>query len=218
MQLEIERWGRVPYGRALELQKQAVEDRRAGRTPDRLLLLEHPPVVTCGRSTHPENLRVPESELLARGIDLHHVARGGDVTYHAPGQLVGYPIVDLEARGEPDVVAWLRRLEHGLILSLAELGVSAERATGKTGVFAAGSAPLRKLASIGVGLRGWVTWHGFALNVTLDLSGFDVIVPCGLADVEMSSVAHELGVDAGAALFERSVDVVAGVFGRELDR
>lgn len=201
MSFQVEWLGAVPYGQALELQKQAVEDRAAGRTPDRLLLLEHPPAVTLGRSTKPENLLVPESEMQARGIEIHRVARGGDVTYHGLGQLVGYPIVDLAARDQKDVVAWLRTMEEVLIEALASFSLPACREPGKTGVFLPGTTPLRKIASIGVGVRRWVTWHGFALNVTLDLREFEVIVPCGLEGVEMTSVAREIGQD-GPALFD----------------
>jgi len=188
------------------LQRQAVADRIAGRRGDRLLLLEHPPVVTLGRSTKPAHLKLGEVELRARGIELFEVARGGDVTYHAPGQLVGYPILDLDAPGRRDVHAHLRHLELGLIEALEELGLPACRRPGWTGVFvdrsewasarhagsASGSDRERKIASIGVGLRRWVTFHGFALNVSIDLSGFELIVPCGLAEVEMTSVDAEL--------------------------
>jgi len=211
MSLEVEWLGPLPYGRALDLQKQAVEDRAAGRTPDRLLLLEHPPAVTLGRSTKPENLLVPESELQARGIEIHRVARGGDVTYHGLGQLVGYPIVDLAARGAKDVVAWLRLMEEALIDALGAFGVDGAREPGKTGVFIPRTEPLRKIASIGVGVRRWVTHHGFALNVTLDLSEFEVIVPCGLEGVEMTSVAVELD-EPDADLFGRVRDRVASSF------
>jgi lipoate-protein ligase B len=174
-----------------------------------VLLLEHPPVVTLGRSTRPENLRVSPAELEARGVAVHEVARGGDVTYHGPGQLVGYPIVDLLARGECDVHRHLRRLESVLIEALAALGLAAGRVEGWTGVFVPQADPPRKLASIGVGLRGWVTYHGFALDVTMDLAGFDAIVPCGLEGVEMTSVARELGRAPDAELFDRARVAVA---------
>ncbi len=189
--LEVAWLGTVPYGEALDLQKAAVEDRRAGRTPDRLLLLEHPPTVTRGRSAQPGHLRVPVAELAERGIELHDVARGGDVTYHGPGQLVGYPILDLAARGARDVTAHLRRIEQALIDALAGLGLGGERVDGWTGVFVPGAEPPRKIASIGVGLRGWVTYHGFALNVDTAAEDWDVIVPCGLHGVSMTSVAAE---------------------------
>jgi lipoyl(octanoyl) transferase len=187
--------GLVPYGEALALQEQQLVARQTGREGDVVLLLEHPPVVTLGRSTRRENLLASPDELAARGIELHEIARGGDVTYHAPGQLVGYPIVDLAARDARDVHAFLRQLEEALIEALATLAIAAERVEGKTGVFVQRKAPgerLRKIASIGIGVRRWVTWHGFALNVSLDLSGFDVIVPCGLEGIDMTSVAAEL--------------------------
>ena len=215
MTLDVQWLGTVPYARGLELQKQALEDRAAGRAPDRLLLLEHPPVVTLGRSSRPENLLVPEAELLARGIEVHRVARGGDVTYHGRGQLVGYPVVDLDARGGADVVAWLRQLEEILIDALAAVGVTGTREPGKTGVFVPSADPLRKIASIGVGVRRWVTTHGFALNVTLDLAEFDVIVPCGLQGVEMTSVARERPGDA-SGLFGGVREAVTAAFQRGL--
>ncbi len=195
--LSIEWLGRVPYADALSIQREAVADRLAGRTPDRLLLLEHPAVITLGRSTDRANLRCDEAQLREAGTELFEVGRGGDVTYHAPGQLVGYPIIDLNALGRRDVHAHLRTLEAGLIAALDELGVEARRVPGWTGVFVdraanvTGAGRERKLASIGVGVRRWVTFHGFALNVTIDLAGFDSIVPCGLRDVEMTSVALE---------------------------
>lgn len=197
-ELSVEWLGEVAYGEALELQQTAVADRLAGRTRDRLLLLEHPAVVTLGRSTDPENLRESPDRLRELGIDVFEVGRGGDVTYHAPGQLVGYPIVDLDAPERRDVHDHLRRLEAGLIDALEELGLPASRVPGWTGVFvdrsrsAAPGGAERKIASIGVGIRRWVTFHGFALNVSLDLAGFDAIVPCGLQGVEMTSVAREL--------------------------
>ena len=187
--LRVEWWGRVPYGEALALQERAVEARRRGAEPDRLLLLEHPPVVTLGRRADGSTLRTPREVLEARGVPVLEVARGGDVTWHGPGQLVGYPILDLAARGEADVRGYLRRLEAVLVEALSALGVAADTLPGKTGVFVAGAEPPRKLASIGVGLRGWVCWHGFAWNVTPVLAGFADIVPCGLHEVTMTSVA-----------------------------
>jgi lipoate-protein ligase B len=210
--IQIDWLGRVPYGDALALQHEAVAARRAGGCGDRLLLLEHPPVVTLGRSSRPENLLTPRAQLLARGVEVHEVARGGDVTYHGPGQLVGYAIVDLAARGLADVHAFLRALEASLVQAAGELGVAAGTLPGMTGVFVAGSAPPRKLASIGVGMRRWVTFHGFALNATLDPADFGDIVPCGLHGVEMTSLARELGEPAGAAFFERARAAVTRVF------
>jgi lipoate-protein ligase B len=211
--LSVEWLGTRPYADALAFQETAVRDRLAGRSPDRLLLLEHPQVVTLGRSADPDNLKLGEDELRAAGVDLFEVGRGGDVTYHAPGQLVGYPIIDLDALGRRDVHAHLRSLESALIDSLEEIGVPSMRIPGWTGVFVdreRSSRPdgrERKIASIGVGVRRWVTFHGFALNVTIDLAGFEAIVPCGLRDVEMTSIEIELA---------RRADV--GVLGRdELD-
>ncbi len=204
--LSVEWLGRVAYSAGLELQAKAVEARRNGVAGDRLLLLEHPPVITLGRSAREANLLLSREVLADKRIDVHEVPRGGDVTYHAPGQLVGYLVVDLKARGETDVHLFLRRIEGALIESLEGCGLRARSVPGRTGVFIAedaGSAkiPSRKIASIGVGLQHWITFHGFALNVTLDLAGFDAIVPCGLADVKMTSVARELergplGLDA----------------------
>jgi lipoate-protein ligase B len=195
--------GETSYADALALQHQAVADRLSGRTRDRLLLVEHPKVITLGRSTDRANLRFGEARLRELEIELFEVGRGGDITFHAPGQLVGYPIVDLDALDRRDVHAHLRSLEAGLIEALDELGVPARRMPGWTGVFVDRSrsawrdGPERKIASIGVGVRRWVTFHGFALNVTIDLLGFDPIVPCGLRGVDMTSVAVELAREEG---------------------
>jgi len=213
--LQIEWLGALRYGDALERQLAALAERRRGG-PDRLLLLEHPSVITLGRSARPEHLRSAPAVLAARGVELFEVARGGDVTWHGPGQLVGYLIVDLAARGTPDVSAWLRRIEAALIEALGALDVAARRIPGLTGVFLAGGGRPRKIASIGVGLRGWISWHGFALNATPDLAGFDDIVPCGLSDVAMTSVAEALGVAPTQALFERTRGAVAAAFERSL--
>jgi lipoyl(octanoyl) transferase len=214
MSLAIRELGQVSYADALALQDELVAARRRGACPDTLLLLEHPPVVTLGRRARGEHLLLGEEELAARGIAVHEVARGGDVTYHAPGQLVGYPIVDLTARDARDVHAWLRTLEELLGAALAALGVPWRRMPGWTGVFVedAEAVPPRKIASIGVGVRGWVTLHGFALNVDLDLAGFDAIVPCGLSAVEMTSVARELGSNAPSDLATRARDAVRSAF------
>jgi lipoate-protein ligase B len=212
--LQVEWLGRVPYAEALALQEARVAEVRAGRAGDALLLLEHPPVVTLGRSARPENLLQSPGALAERGVELYEIARGGDVTWHGPGQLVGYAILDLQARGRADVHRFLRDLESGLIDALEKLGLAAEIRSGMTGVFVAPSAPPRKIASIGVGLRGWVTWHGFALNVDPDLAGFDAIVPCGLQGVEMTSLARELGEAAPADLPARSREAVADAFAR----
>ncbi len=212
--LEIRRLGRVDYADALELQQRCVAERRAGDGPDTLLLLEHPPVLTLGRGASERHVLAGPDELAARGIRLHRVSRGGDVTYHGPGQLVGYLVVDLAARGERDVVAFLRAMESALGRALDTLGVAWRTLPGMTGVFAGAPPhdPPRKLASIGVGVRGWVTYHGFALNVDLDPRDFDAIVPCGLAGVRMTSLARELGEGAPSDLAERARDAVSEAF------
>ncbi len=213
--LAVEWLGRVSYAEALRRQAARLAEVRAGAAGDVLLLLEHPSVVTLGRGARPENLLESPEALRARGIDVHEVARGGDVTWHGPGQLVGYAIVDLDARGRRDVHRFLRDLEGGLVDALEKLGLAADVRPGMTGVFVAGSEPPRKIASIGVGVRGWVTWHGFALNVEPDLSdGFGAIVPCGLRGVEMTSLARELGTAAPVDLAERAREAVAEAFRR----
>lgn len=185
--LVVRELGRVSYGEALELQRRLAEERIAGSIPDTLLLLEHAPVVTLGRGWRGSSLPVEPDALRRRGIEVHEIERGGDVTYHGPGQLVGYPILDLQ-RHKPDLHWYLRQLEEVLIAALGDLGIPAERNPGFTGVWTRG----RKIASIGIHVRQWVTWHGFALNVTTDLSAFDLIVPCGIPNVVMTSVAREL--------------------------
>jgi lipoyl(octanoyl) transferase len=172
--------GLVPYQEALALQRAAASARLAGTIPDVLLLCEHPPVITLGRSAKPEHV------LSTHGVELHEVERGGDVTFHGPGQLVGYPILDL-TNYKKDLHWYLRQLEAVLITTLAHFDIPAERRQGLTGVWTNG----RKIASIGVHARSWVTWHGFALNVTTDLSYFDLMVPCGIQGVEMTSIARE---------------------------
>ena len=182
------RMGRVAYADALAYQRDLAARRISGEVPqDVLLLVEHPPVVTLGRSAKAANLTAPRELLAARGVELFDVERGGDVTFHGPGQLVGYPIIDL-ARHKQDLHWYLRAVEDVMIRALGALDIAAERNVGLTGVWTAG----RKIASIGVHARQWVTWHGFALNVTTDLSYFDLIVPCGIAGVTMTSVEREL--------------------------
>src|SRR4051812_35378290 len=207
----------MPYADALTLQRAVARARIAGEIgEDLLLLVEHPPVVTLGRSSKERHLLASPALLAARGVELFEVERGGDVTFHGPGQLVGYPIVDLK-RHKRDLHWYLRQVEEALIRAVAPLGIVAERSAGRTGVWTRG----RKLASIGVHARDWVTWHGFALNVTTDLSYFDLMVPCGIAQVEMTSVARELDDPAGRAdLLSQRVrrEVVSGfvdVFGLE---
>jgi lipoyl(octanoyl) transferase len=201
------RLGTVPYAVALELQRDLARRRIAGEIDeDLLLLLEHPPVVTLGRTAKGAHIVSSPDRLRARGVEVYEVERGGDVTFHGPGQLVGYPIFDLK-RHRRDLHWYLRQVEEALIIALAESGIDAERNVGYTGVWTRG----RKIASIGVHARDWVTWHGFALNVTTDLSFFDLIVPCGIPQVQMTSVTSEL---RSAVTMDHVCDMVTRAFGQ----
>lgn len=183
--------GRVPYEEATRLQERLVDLVRRGEAGDTLLLLTHPPVITLGRGAHVDNVVIPDDERVRRGIALHEAGRGGDVTYHGPGQLVGYPIVALR-KDRRDAHRYLRDLEEGLIGTAAAFGVTASRVSGLTGVWVGDA----KLAAIGVRIgTGWVTSHGFALNVGRDLSGFDAIVPCGIQGKSVTSLARLLDRD-----------------------
>ena len=179
----------MPYAEALELQEELRERARPAARPETILLLEHPDVITYGRSAKDGNTLQSDTDLRRLGYDVFRVNRGGDVTWHGPGQLVGYPILDLTRHGS-DVHLYLRALESVLITALADFGLAAQRRDGFAGVWLD---ERRKIASIGVGLRRWLTLHGFALNVDCDLSRFGAIVPCGLAGVEMVSMASSLG-------------------------
>jgi lipoate-protein ligase B len=202
--LDVVLAGRVPYRAALEWQRALAQERLAGRCHDLLLLLEHDPVVTLGRIAESGHLLRPD------GIDVVEVERGGDVTYHGPGQLVGYPILDL-TQFRQDLHWYLRTLEEALIHGLAGLGIAAGRESGRTGVWTSG----RKIASIGVHVKRWVTWHGFALNVTTDLAAFDRIVPCGIPGVVMTSVEREAGRGTGdGSVWDRTIESVIGGFER----
>lgn len=177
-----------PYAEVLSLQRELAADRIDGTlSSDTLILVEHPPVITLGRRKDDNKLPVTAEFLASRGIELFEVERGGGVTFHGPGQLVGYPIFDLRQHRE-DLHWYLRQVEHALISALAVFGIPGERSAGYTGVWTRG----RKIASIGVHARSWVTWHGFALNVTTDLSYFGLMTPCGIEGVEMTSIAREL--------------------------
>jgi lipoyl(octanoyl) transferase len=215
-QLWTVRLGRMAYGEALELQRAAARARITGAVPqDLLLLVEHEPVVTMGRTAKQRNLTASPELLAARGVQLFEVERGGDVTYHGPGQLVGYPIVDLK-RHKQDLHWYLRQVEEALIVAIGEHGLSGERSAGYTGVWTRGPAggashPPRKVASIGVHARDWVTWHGFALNVTTELTYFDLIVPCGIPGVDMTSMSRELGMPVA---MREAEDAAARAFGR----
>lgn len=181
-------YGLRGYAEMLDLQRAAARARISGEIDqDLLLLVEHPPVVTLGRSSKDAHLLSDPEALRGRGVEVFEVERGGDVTFHGPGQLVGYPIIDLK-RHRQDLHWYLRQVEEVLIRALATLDIEAGRVSKYTGVWTGG----RKIASIGVHARDWVTWHGFALNVTTELSYFDLIVPCGIPDVRMTSVEREL--------------------------
>lgn len=180
--------GGVRYADAMALQSRLVEQRRAGAIRDTLLLLEHPPVITLGRGSDRAHLLADEDERSRLGIELHECGRGGEVTYHGPGQLVGYPIIALE-RSRRDAHRYLRDLEAALRDAVGDLGLETETVAGLTGVWVGNE----KLAAIGVRLStGWITSHGFALNVDNDLSGFSTIVPCGLTRHGVTSLAHHL--------------------------
>jgi lipoyl(octanoyl) transferase len=211
--LEVRRLGTVPYAEALELQRELVAERRAGRVPDLLLLLEHPHVITLGTSARAEHVLVGDDERRLLGIELHETGRGGDVTYHGPGQLVGYPILDLKP-DRCDLHRYVRDIEEVLIRALSDFGIAAGRKAGLTGVWVGGE----KVAAIGVRVSsGWITSHGFALNVRTDLAYFDAIVPCGIRDYGVTSLAR-LVDDAPslAAVSERVAARFAEVFERRL--
>src|SRR5258706_15914870 len=198
----------VAYGDALKLQKEFVEQRKAGEIPDQLLLLEHPPVITLGVRTRNDRSHIvaaPET-LEEAGVEVFESGRGGDVTYHGPGQLVGYPILDLKP-DRCDVHRYVRDLEEVLIRTAADYGISAGRVDGLTGVWVGAD----KLAAIGVRIARWITSHGFALNVTTDLEYFNLIVPCGIADRGVTSLSRLLGRPVDRAEVE---DRIASHFSR----
>ncbi len=202
--LGIARLGAVDYAAALALQDAIVAARMRGATGDMLVLLEHPHVFTLGRGADERFV----THRIA-GVPIHRVSRGGQVTYHGPGQLIAYPILRLDG-AERDVTRYLRKLEAVMIAALARVGIAAGRRAGMTGVWVGP----RKLASIGVGLRRWITLHGFALNVATDLAYFDAIVPCGIAGCQMTSVAREGRPDLSVAqVADLITEAFAGEFG-----
>ena len=204
---QLRELGRVDYGTALDLQRRLVAERKEGAIPDQLLLLEHPHVITLGRNGHLQNLLAGEEILRRAGISFYPTDRGGDITYHGPGQLVGYPIIDLR-EWKRDVGAYVRGVEQAIIDTLADFGIAAGRIPKLTGVWVGE----RKIAAIGVHISRWVTSHGFALNVTTDLSYFQYIVPCGLTK-PVTSMA-QLGTTTDLTEVSRSL---AAHFGRVFD-
>jgi lipoyl(octanoyl) transferase len=187
-ELAVHRLGRIGYDECHELQRRLVEARQKGLVGDVLLLLEHPPVLTLGRAAKREHVLLGGPLLEARGVALREIGRGGDVTFHGPGQLVGYPIVDLKPDRQ-DVRKYVWTLEETMIRVAADHGLSAGRVAGMNGAWIGD----RKLGAVGVRIGRWVTMHGFALNVSTDLSFFDLIVPCGIRDKGVTSLGLELG-------------------------
>jgi len=184
----VRRLGRVPYARGLEVQERLVLERQKGLIPDQLLLLEHDPVFTLGRNAQRENVLLPAEVLRERGFSVFETGRGGDVTFHGPGQLVAYPILDLSP-DRRDVHRYVRDLEEVMIRTCADYGVEAGRVPGLTGTWVG----REKIGAIGVRISRWVTSHGLALNVTTDLAPFDLIVPCGIRDRGPTSLERLLG-------------------------
>jgi lipoyl(octanoyl) transferase len=210
--LLVRHLGRVPYAEGLQVQEQLVAERQAGRIVDVLLLLEHEPVFTMGRNARPENVLVAPDALRSRGFEIFETGRGGDVTYHGPGQVVAYPILELPAERR-DVHRYVRDLEEVMIRACGDYGIAAARIPGKTGTWVGPE----KIGAIGVRIARWVTSHGFAFNVTNDLAPFSLIVPCGIRDHGVTSLSRLLGreVDVREAAVRLAAHV-ADVFDLEI--
>jgi lipoyl(octanoyl) transferase len=212
--------GRLDYESALELQQQVCALRQQEQIGDVLLLVEHPPVLTLGRNSDCEHLVAGEETLARRGISLFETNRGGDVTYHGPGQLVGYPILNLRSFTPPlGIVVYLRWLEEVLIRACADFGVLTQRVPGRAGVWTipGGEVPEKKIAALGVHVARGVTTHGFALNVTTDLEDFRLIVPCGIHDRGVTSLEMELDPEPAASM-DQVANAVSRHFGRVFGR
>lgn len=226
MHVNLLHLGRISYAEGLAIQQQVIAARKENRIADTLLLLEHPPVITLGRNSNRSNILASDELLASRGVELHEINRGGDVTYHGPGQLVGYPIVDL--RGDlpgkkgPHLgpVDFVRLLEEVLIRTCGDYGVMAQRICKLTGVWtiAGGSIAEKKIAAIGVHVSQGVTSHGFALNVTTDLRDFDWIIPCGITDKQVTSLELEVDTTAAAPTMESVGNSVSRNFGWVFNR
>lgn len=225
MHIHLLQLGRIPYNEGLALQQRVIAARKAGEIGDTLILLEHPPVLTLGRNATRANILVTDQLLAQKGVEIHEINRGGDVTYHGPGQLVGYPIFDL--RGDlpgkkgPHLgpVDFVRLMEEALILTCKDFGVPAQRICKRTGVWtlAGGTIAEKKIAAIGIHVSQAVTSHGFALNVTTDLRDFDWIVPCGIADRTVTSLELESPQEPPPTLMQ-TANRVAANFGRVFQR
>ena len=215
----MRRLGRVPYDEALEIQRTLVEERQAGHIPDTLLLLEHPHVLTLGvrKGGNRANILASPDRLDQLGVTVHQAGRGGDITYHGPGQIVGYPILDLRPDRQ-DVHRYVRNVEEVLIRSCADFGVTAVRLPGFSGAWVEHQVRgLEKIAAIGVRIARWVTSHGFAFNVNTDLEFFRLIVPCGIADRGVTSLQVQTGVPVSSNRVEASLTFhFADVFAREV--
>jgi lipoyl(octanoyl) transferase len=218
---EVMQAGCIPYGQAWEWQNQLAESRGRGETPDRLLLLQHPHTYTLGTSGHDENLLLPPDELARRGIEVFRVDRGGDITYHGPGQLVAYPIIQLPCESDSlriNVTGYVRNLETVIIRTLADYGITGKPIPGLTGVWVDTPHGEAKVCAIGVRINvRTVTKHGFALNLNTDLSYFEGIIPCGISDKGVTSLAQLLGepIDETDAA-NRIVAHFGEVFGYEM--
>ena len=211
--LDIYELGTVPYEKALEFQENLLAKRIAEEIQDSLILLEHPPTITTGRKGNTENLLVREEYLKKHGISLIHASRGGDITFHGPGQIVGYPILNLKNHGM-DIRKHLRMIEEMIIRTLRDFDIEGRRIDGVTGVWVKRS----KIASIGIAIRKWVTYHGFALNVSTNLDYFDLILSCGITDVRITSIGSWLGNKENVRMDDVTQSVIKnfmGVFGFE---
>ena len=211
--LDIYELGTVPYEKALEYQENLLAKRIAEEIQDSLILLEHPPTITTGRKGNTENLLVREEYLKKHGISFVHASRGGDITFHGPGQIVGYPILNLKNH-EMDIRKHLRSIEEVIIKTLGDFEIEGRRIDGVTGVWVKRS----KIASIGIAIRKWVTYHGFALNVTTNLDYFELILSCGITDVRITSIGSSLGSEGSIGMDDVAQSVIKnfmGVFGFE---
>src|SRR5262249_2448707 len=213
--LQVLQLGTIDYGTALDLQQTLVELRKQGRIADTLLLLEHPPVITLGRNSKAANIVASPEFLAKKAVEIFEINRGGDVTFHGPGQLVGYPIVDLRGYSPKlGAVEFVRKLEESLIRTCAEFGIAAKRVAGMTGVWT-DAAEEQKIAAIGIHISRGVTSHGFALNVTTDLDFFKLIVPCGIIDKPVTSMEQEIGGLIAESGKKIEMNAVSEVFTRQ---